>query len=119
MKQAVASSSRVSLECMGKKLVSLLDSRSMVSLDQQSYFDQNIRPNLGSARRLEANSHNLFDFKGVNGGDIPIMRYFEMDVPFLLLRVLKVGFLVIKDPSDLLQTKKKTKLPDIIGWNLI
>ena len=25
----------------------------------------------------------------------------------------------MKDPSDLLQTKKKTKLPGIIGWNLI
>ena len=25
----------------------------------------------------------------------------------------------MKDPSDLLQTKKKTKLPGITGWNLI
>ena len=25
----------------------------------------------------------------------------------------------MKDPSDLLQTKRKTKLPGIIGWNLI
>ena len=63
--------------------------------------------------------HNLFDLKGVNGGDIPIMRYFEMDSAFLGLRVPKVGFLVVKDPSDLLQTKKKTKLPGIIRWNLI
>ena len=31
----------------------------------------------------------------------------------------KVEFLVVKDPSDLLQDKKKTKLPGIIGWNLI
>ena len=35
------------------------------------------------------------------------------------LRVPQVGFLVVKDPSDLLQTKKKTKLPGIISWNLI
>ena len=33
--------------------------------------------------------------------------------------VPKVGFLVVKDPSDLLETKKKTKLPGIIRWNLI
>ena len=72
-----------------------------------------------SARGPEDNLHNLFDLKGANGGDIPITKYFEMDVAFLGLRVPKVGFLVVKDPSDLLQTKKKTELPGIIGWNLI
>ena len=55
----------------------------------------------------------------MNGGDIPSTRYFVMDVVFLRLKVPKVGFLVVKDPSDLLETKKKTKLPGIVGWNLI
>ena len=27
--------------------------------------------------------HNLNDLKSANGGDIPIMRYFEMDVALL------------------------------------
>ena len=63
--------------------------------------------------------HNLVDLKGANGGDIPITTYFEMDVIFLGLRVPKVWFLVIKDPSDLLQTIKKTNLHGIISWNLI
>ena len=107
MKQAVASSPKVNLECMGKRLASLLDSGSMVSLVKQSYFDQNIKPKLEPAKGPEANLHNLFDLKGANGGDIPITKYFEMDVAFLGLRVPKVGFLVVKDPSDLLQTKKK------------
>ena len=31
----------------------------------------------------------------------------------------KAGFLVVKDPSYLLETGKKTKLPGIIRWNLI
>ena len=73
----------------------------MVSLVQQSYFDQNIKPKLGLARRPEANLHNLFDLKDANRGDILIMRYFEMDVAFLGLRVPKVRFLVVKDLSDL------------------
>ena len=119
MRQAVASSPKVNLECMGKKLASLLDSGSMVSLVQQSYFDWNIKPKLEPDRGSEANWHNLFDLKGANGGDIPITKYFEMDVAFLGLRVPKVGFLVVKDPSDLLQTRKKMKLPGIIDWNLI
>ena len=119
MRQAVASSPKVNLESMRKRLESLLDSGSMVSLVQQHYFDENIKPKLGPARGPEANLHNLFDIKGANGGDIPITKYFEMDVAFLEPWVPKVGFLVVKDPSNLLQTKKKTKLPGIIGWNLI
>ena len=119
MNQAVASSAKVNLECMGKKLALLLDSGGMVSLVQQSYFDQNIKPKLGLSRGTEVNLHNLFNPKGANVGDTPIMRYFEKDVAFLGLRVSKAGFLVVKDPSDLLQTKKKTKLPGIIRWNLI
>ena len=91
----------------------------MVSLVQQSNFDQNIKPKLGPDRGTEANLHNLFDLKEANGGDIPITKYFKMDVVFLGLRVPKVWFLVVKDPSDLFQTKKKTKLPGIIDWNLI
>ena len=70
------------------------------------------------ARVLEATSHNLFDLKGANRGDIPITRYFEMDVAFLGLRVQIVGFLIAKDLGDLLESKK-TKLSGIIGWNLI
>ena len=103
MKQAVASSLRVNLECMGKKLQSLLDSGSMFSLVQQSYFDipyfyRNIKPKLGPARGLKANVHNLFDLKGENGGDMP-MRYFEMNIAFLGLIVPKVGFLVREGPQ--------------------
>ena len=101
MRQAVASSPTVNLECMGKRLASLLDSGSMVSLVQQHYFDQNIKPKLGQARGPEANLHNLFDLRGANGGDIPITKYFEMDVAFLGLRGPNGGFLVVKDPSDL------------------
>ena len=77
MKQAVASHLRVNLECTQQKVTSLLDSGSMVSLVQQSYFEQNIKPKLGPARGQEANLHNLFDLKGVNGGDIPTMRYLK------------------------------------------
>ena len=42
-----------------------------------------------------------------------------MDIAFLELRVPRVRFLVVKDPSNLLQTKKKAKLFGVIGWNLI
>ena len=41
-----------------------------------------------------------------------------MYISFLGLKVPRVGFLVAKDPSYQLETKKIT-LPGIIGWNLI
>ena len=43
----------------------------------------------------------------------PSQKYFEMDFAFLGLRVPKVGFLAVKDPSDLLQNKKK----NWTAWN--
>ena len=63
----------------------------MVSLVQQRYFDQDIQPKLEPARGPEVNSHNLFDLKGVNGGDISITIYFEKDMALLGLRVLRSG----------------------------
>ena len=52
MKRAVVTSLNVSMECMGRKMTSLLDSGNMVSLVQQSYFDRNIEPRLGLAKGL-------------------------------------------------------------------
>ena len=98
----------------GGKMASLLESRSMASLVQQSYFDRDIKPKLGPAKGPEAISNNLFNLKGPNGGEIPITRYFEMDVTFLGLKVPSVRFLVRKNPNELIQSKKKTKLLIII-----
>ena len=67
----------------------------------------------------EATLHNLFNPKGMNRGDTPITRYFEVGVAFLGLRVPKIEFIIVKYPSNLVETKMKTKLPGIIGWNLI
>ena len=91
----------------------------MLSLVKQGYFDQNIKPKLGPAKASEAITHNLCDLKGVNGGEIPITRYFEMTVTFLVLKVPKIWFIIIKDPNELIEAEKKTKLPGIIGWNLV
>ena len=100
-------------------MVSLLNSGSMVSLGQQSYFDRNIQPKQGPARRLEVTFHNLFNLKDANGGDIPITQHFEMNVAFLALKVQCVRFLTVKESRELLETKKKTKLSGITRWNLL
>ena len=45
--------------------------------------------------------------------------YTELDINFLGLKVPNVGVLIINDPSKVLDKKHQTKLPGIVGWNLI
>ena len=79
----VAGSGYVKLECLDRSLPLLLDSRSMVSLICQSYFDQYIKLALGPANGPEAFADNLFELKNVNDSEIPLTRYFEIDTGFL------------------------------------
>ena len=43
----------------------------------------------------------------------------NVDINFLGLRVLNVGVLIVDDPTQVLDKKHQTKLPGIVGWNLI
>ena len=42
-----------------------------------------------------------------------------MDLTFFGLKLPRVGFLVIQNLIDVLDNKHNTKLPGIVGWNLI
>ena len=119
MKRAVAKCPKVNVTIMGENMPSLLDSSSVVSLMQQTYFNRYCRPQLGPAEGAVAEAHNLFDLKSANGGGIPLSRYVELDVEFLGLKVPKVGFLITQNPNEILDPKHKTRLPSIVGWNLV
>ena len=54
-----------------------------------------------------------------NDGQLPVKMYTELDVTFLGLKVPNVGILVVKDPSQVLDKKHQSKLPGIVGWNLV
>ena len=45
--------------------------------------------------------------------------YTELDINFLGLKVPNVGILVVEDPSQVLDKKHQSKLPGIVGCNLI
>ena len=45
--------------------------------------------------------------------------YVELDLDCLGIVVPKVGVLNTQEPNELLDTCHKTKLPGVIGWNLI
>ena len=61
----------------------------------------------------------MFDLKSANSRGIPLSRYIELDVEFLGLKVPKVGFLITQNPNEVLDPEHKTRLPDIVGWNLV
>ena len=104
---------------MGVNIPSLLDSGSMISLTWQTYFNSYVRLQLGPAEGAMAEVHNLFDLKSANGGRIPLSRNVKLDVEFLGLRVPRVRFLITQNPNEVLDPEHKTRLPGIVGWNLV
>ena len=96
---------------------SLLDSGSMVTLMTQSYFEENIKPQLPEPQSGGFNAHNLFNLKGVGGNQVPLCKYFTCDYEIGGMVVPDVGILV---KTEQLSTSKgtKTKLPVITGCNV-
>ena len=86
----------------------------------QSYFDQYIycqKLNRQQVRR--PTPHCLFKLTVANDGQMPIKMYTELDLTFLGLKVPKVGVLIAEELNQVLDKKHQTRLPGIIGWNLI
>ena len=119
MQCAVAKCPKVSISAHGIQIASLLDSGSKVTLLQQLYFDQHILPEIKLATGEKADAHCLFKLTVANDGQMPIKMYTELDLTFLGLKVLKVGVLIAEEPNQVLDKKHQTRLPGIIGWNLI
>ena len=107
------------MEFLGLKVPSLLDSGSMVTLIREAYFNKYILPILrGTAEEL-AEAHSLFRLSAANNQEMPVTRYFEANVSILGFRIPSVGFLVVKDPSTVLESQYSTHTPGVIGCNLI
>ena len=96
-----------------------MDSDSEVTLLWQSYFDQHILPKFNLATGEKANAHCLFKLTVANDGQMLLKMYTELALTFLGLRMLKVGVLIAEEPNQVLDKKHQTRLPGIIGWNLI
>ena len=118
MQCAVAKCPKVCISAHGIQIPSLLDSGSEVTLLRQSYLDQHILPKIKLATGEKANAHCLFKLTVANDGQMPIKMYTELDLTFLGLKV-KVGVLIAEEPNQVLDKKHQTRLPGIIGWNLI
>ena len=117
MQCAVAKCPKVCISAHGIQIPSLLDSGSEVTLLWQLYFDQHILPKIKPATGEKADTHCLFKLTVANDGQIKM--YTELDPTFLGLKVPKVGVLIAEEPNQVLDKKHQTRLPGIIGWNLI
>ena len=83
LKRAVSQCPSITMEFLGLKVPSLLDSGSMVMLIHEAYFNKHILPLLcGTAEEL-AEAHSLFCLSAANNQDMPVSRYFKADVSIL------------------------------------
>ena len=97
----------------------MLDSGSDVTLLRQAYFEKHLLPKIQEATGEKAKAHQLFHLTVANNGQLLVKMYAELDINFLGLKVPNVGVLIVDDPTQVLDKKHQTKLPGIVGWNLI
>ena len=119
MQHAVAKSPKVCINAHGIQIPSLLDLGSEVTLLRQSYFEKHLLPKIQVATGEKVDAHQLFHLTVANDGQLPVKMYTELDINFLGLKVSNVGMLIVEDPSQVLDKKDQSKLPGIVGWNLI
>ena len=119
LNRAVSQCPSITIDILGQKMPSLLDSGSMVTLIREGYFIKNILPLLKKSAGDLTEAHSLFRLLAANNEVMPVSKYFEADVTLLGFTIPHVGFLVVKDPNTLLEPQHSTQLPGVIGCNLI
>ena len=78
--RAVATCPKVNMGCGRKRIPSLLDSGSQVTLICQSFFEQEILPHIRPSDGEKAEAHQLFQLTAANNGKLPISMYVELDL---------------------------------------
>ena len=76
-------------------------------------------PHIEPSEGEEAKAHQLPHLTAANNGKLLISMYVELDLDFLGIVVPTVRVLITQEPNELLETCHKTKLPGVVGWNLI
>ena len=110
MQTAMTTCPKINMGCGRKKIPSLLDSGSQVTLICQSFFEQEILPHIKPSDGEKANAHQLFQLTAANDRKLPVSMYLELVLNILGIVVPKVGVLITQEPNELLETHCKTKL---------
>ena len=112
MQRAMATCPKVNMGCGKKRIPSLLDSGSQVTLICQSFFKQEILPHIKPSGGEKAKAHQLFQLTAANNEKLPISMYVELDLDFLGI-VPRLGFLLPKRPMKFLIHTIK---PNCLAW---
>ena len=91
MQRAMATCPKINMGCGRKRIPSLLDSGSQVTLICQSCFEQEILPHIRPSSWEKAEAHQL---TAANHGNLPMSMSVELDLDFLGIVVPKVGVLI-------------------------
>ena len=120
LKRAVSQCPSITMEFLGLKVPSLLDSGSMVTLIHEAYFNKHILPLLRAVQWRNWLKHiRCFASLPLTIKTCQFQSISEADVTILGFRIPSVGFLVVKDPSTVLEPQYSTQTPGVIGCNLI
>ena len=119
MQWAVAKCSNVCISTCEIQIPPLLDSCRKVTLLWQSYLNKYILPKLKLVTGEKADTHTVFRLTVANDGQMPIRMYTKLNLTFWGLKVPNVGVLVAEKLNQVLDKEHQTKLPGIVGWNLI
>ena len=120
MKQAVAKCPKISILSKVVQVPSLLDLGSKVSLIHSSHFKEHLLPKIEAPTGWKIRCPHLYSiWQQPMMGSYPWKKNVELDINFLGLKVPNAGFLILEEPNRVLDRKHQTKLPGIIGWNLI
>ena len=119
MHRAVAKCLKINLGYKSYQIPSFLISGSDVTLIWQSYFDENLMHLVRTHSDEKSEAHTLFHLMVANDEQLPIMKYVELDLNFMGLIFPRAGILVTTDPNQLLDPKHHTRLPGVVGWNLV
>ena len=110
---------KINLGYKGYQIPSLLDSGSDVTLIWQSYFDENLMHLVRAHSGKKSEAHTLLHSTVANDEQLPITKYMELDLNFMGLILPRIGILLTRDPNQLLAPKHWTRLPGVVGWNLV
>ena len=99
MQRAVETCPKVNMGCR-RRIPSLLDYGSQVTLRCHSFFEQEILPNIQGSNWERAEVRQLFQLTVANHGKFPISMYVELDLDFWALLCQKLGFLLPKRPMN-------------------
>ena len=119
LEQAVAPCPETKITIKDKNPNSLLDSGSMVTLMTQNYFEEHLRNSISDNTPGSAEAHQLFNLKASGENQIPLRKYFSCDISIGGMKIPEVGIMVKTDHQLTTSKGVKTRLPVIVGCNLI